>query len=120
MESATSILGVILGAGTVSILKVLFDAIRKRSEGRTAREDTAITRWRELASEYQQESINKSRTIAAYRRWYPRLWAAYQGKPGPKTYFPVDPTQPDDDMYDTQPSAPSAPSAAPAAHQEEQ
>ena len=106
MEAATSVLSVILGAGTVGILKVIFDAWNKRASGRAAREDTAITRWRDLANEYQQESLNKSTTIAAYRRWYPRLWAAYQGKPGPKAYFPSDPTQPDEEYV---PSAASGP-----------
>ena len=107
MEAATSVLGVILGAGTVGVLKVIFDALSKRNAGKAAREDTAITRWRDLATEYQQESLNKSHTIAAYRRWYPRLWAAYMGKPSPHAYFPTDPTQPDDDSLAT--SAQSAP-----------
>lgn len=104
MGSATEILSVILGAGSVGILTVIIKAFKDRAAGKTAREETAITRWRDLADAYKRESEKKSEVIAAYRRWYPRLWSAYQGKPGPKQYFPSDPSQPPDDVYDTLPN----------------
>lgn len=108
MGGAVELLAVILGGGTVAVLSTVFKAIQKHSEGRTAREDTAISRWKEIAAERQQESEHKSGVIAAYRRWYPRLWAAYMGTAGRKDYFPPDPSQPDDPNA----SFPSASSAA--------
>lgn len=96
MDGAVELLAVILGGGTVAVLSTIFKAIREHSEGRTAREDTAINRWRDIATEREREATRKGETIAAYRRWYPRLWAAYMGKPGPHDSFPPDPAQPDD------------------------
>lgn len=103
--AATSIVTALLGGGAVGIVTVVSKALRDRAAGRIAREDTAITRWRDLANEYQRESDDRLVAIQAFRRWYVPLWSAYMGKSPPHQYFPVDPTQPDQGA----PSAASSP-----------
>lgn len=108
-----NLLTLLLGGGLATIVTLVVKAVREWREGRTAREDTAISRWKELAKEYKAEGEAKSQVIRAYRRVYPRLWSAYMGKPGSHLPFPSDPTQPEDDLYDTLPTSPAEPDQAP-------
>lgn len=93
MENATEILILLLGGGGVGIGTLAVKALKDRREGRTAREDTAITRWKELAGEREAEKEKAWGVVAAYRRWYPSLWAAYVTATADRETFPADPTQ---------------------------
>lgn len=95
MENAPEILGIILGTGTVGIVTVVVKALKDRAEGKTAREDTAIKRWQELASEHQRNAEKAWTIVAAYRKWYPRVLFAYVGATNDRDTFPTDPTQED-------------------------
>lgn len=84
------------GGGLIGVLTIIYKGWKEWRDGRLAKEDTAIKRWRELAAEYRGESENKSLVIAAYRLWYPRVWAAYVQATGDRDTYPTDPTQPEE------------------------
>lgn len=92
---AAEVIALFLGAGGVGVLPLVFQAIKDRRAGRLTSEDTAITRWRDLATERQAEAKKAWQIVSAYRRYYGPLWAAYQ-REGGRIDFPPDPTPPDE------------------------
>lgn len=94
--NAIEIIRVVLGGAGVAIIAAVGKLIKDARDGRTAREDTTIKRWQELANEHERNSERAWGIVAAYRRWYTRLWAAYVGATNDRDTFPTDPTHQDE------------------------
>lgn len=87
----SEVITLLLGGGLVAIVTVLIKAVREWREGRTAREDTAISRWRDLANEQKHAADKGWGLVAIYRSAYIQLWAAYASATGDRSSFPADP-----------------------------
>lgn len=92
---ASELIVIFLGAGGVGVLPLVLQALKDRRSGRLTSEDTAITRWRDLATEREREAKKAWRIVDAYRRYYGPLWAAYK-REGGVLDFPPDPTPRDE------------------------
>lgn len=90
-ENATEIIMVLLGGGLVTILTVGGKVIKDYRDGRTAREDSTIARWKEIADEHERSAERAWGIVSAYRRLWPRLWADFVALGGDRDKYPPDP-----------------------------
>lgn len=81
LPDITAFLNVALGGGVVAILSALRGYIKDRSAGRVMRDDTAITRWREIADEREDQARGMRHELDWYRATYPRIYAEWLRMP---------------------------------------
>ena len=99
MDNASELITGILGGGLVLLIPVVMKAIRDWREGGIKKDDTAISRWREIAEERQRNEAKAWLIVDAYRRWYPQLWTEYVRCTGDKETYPIDPMLEDRTAY---------------------
>lgn len=89
---ASEVLTFIFGGGTIALLTFVWGAYKDWRNGKLTKEDTAIKRWKDLATEERDNADKVERKLIAYRRWYAPLWVAYHSLPDHRpNYFPADP-----------------------------
>lgn len=99
MERLGDIILLLLSGGLVGIIPIVMRFIKQLRDGTLAKEETALGRWKELATKAQAD-VDRERAITSmFRRWYPRLWAAYVTSTGDVHSFPADPL---DDNHEEQ------------------
>lgn len=90
--NATEFITGILGGGLVLLIPVIMKAVKDWREGKIAREDTAIHRWKVIAERQEASAERAWFIVGKYRTEYAKLWAAYVGVTGDRETFPLDPS----------------------------
>lgn len=93
MEVIAQFIVVIMGGGVIALIPVIQKWIKQSREGRLIKEDTAINRWKELATEKRQDAEKSHESLTAYRRWYHRLWTRYVLITEDECTYPLDPEE---------------------------
>lgn len=86
----------VLGGSGVTVLVALGKLLKDRREGKLMREDTAITRYKDLAVQSEKGAEKAWRLVSWYRSHYPLLWAEYMhscGTPADRDRFPPAPPE---------------------------
>lgn len=92
-ESVAQFIVIIMGGGIVALIPAIQKWVKQTRDGRVAKEDTAISRWKELATEKREEASSKAAKLAAYQKWYHRIWTRYVVLTGDEDTFPSDPCE---------------------------
>lgn len=91
MDSLGQIIVGVMGGGLVLLIPVVVKAAKDLKRGQLAKEDTAISRWKDYSIEKQKEATFAWEMVTAFRKWYYRLWAQYVRVTGDEDTFPSDP-----------------------------